>query len=138
VNYQQTTTTAAERQEFADTLPTDSSRVGPHDPDTDIGNSGLTDTVMRTFVSTGNDALNVLFRAAEQRDQESAQGAMSTPRGSKRAEDCNTTPTAYPMPPPPESYNPHIEPDILQLWESFRFVKMGWFTPREAVFYMDL
>lgn len=27
--------------------------------------NGLTDTVMRTMVSTGNDALNLLFRAAE-------------------------------------------------------------------------
>jgi hypothetical protein len=30
------------------------------------------------------------------------------------------------------------EPDILRLWESFRFVRMGWLGAKEAVSYIDL
>ena len=30
------------------------------------------------------------------------------------------------------------EPSILRLWESFRFVRMGWLTAKEAVSYIDL
>lgn len=30
------------------------------------------------------------------------------------------------------------EPDIVRLWNSFRFVRMGWLTAREAISYVDL
>ena len=107
---------------------------------------------MRTVVASGNDALNILFEAATAQDQED--GALneadephrvgskpSGPNGKARS-----TPRDFESPatsePPPRSVGPvHISdvaPETLSVWEACRFVKMGWFTAREAVTFVDL
>lgn len=91
------------------------------------GDGDLADTVARTLVSSGNDALQLLFRAAEQRDAESP--ILSGPR------------SHVPYHSPEESiWRPRTQPsaEVLRVWNAFRFTKMGWFTAEEAVVYVDL
>lgn len=113
-------------------------------PTSNLGNS-----MMRTVVASGNDALNILFEAAAAhsrgngmttdsqpgntissesrttRDEDSLAGGYSGPfEGSTR--------TVYPV------EISRVSKEVLDVWESCRFVKMGWFTSREAVTFIDL
>ncbi|RHZ44859.1 transcription factor domain-containing protein [Aspergillus thermomutatus] len=89
---------------------------------------GIFNTVLREKVTSGNDALNILFDAAVQQDQApivSGTEADKTPQQPLFAStslkiDCSS------------------ETDVLKIWSGCRFVKMGWFTAREAVLYVDL
>ncbi|KAK1986444.1 hypothetical protein LZ30DRAFT_582136 [Colletotrichum cereale] len=99
---------------------------------------GLADTVMRTIVLTGNDALNLLFQAAEQRDAESVHAAASTSHESQLAKEAATPSSVYHTIVADRNICPQPETEVLQVWDSFRFVKMGWFTAEEAVVYMNL
>jgi hypothetical protein len=101
--------------------------------------------MMRTVVASGNDALNILFEAATAQEDSRA----------------DTSPESIPGPPSagpsqvrtPGNYDAAFEPVIrvihpvplsnvsqetLNIWEACRFVKMGWFTAREAVTFIDL
>lgn len=101
-------------------------------------NSPLPASFMRTAVSNESEALGLLYRAAEHADgQSTAQLAPLTgpsPHGGLlEASDLTSSATHMAgagLAQPRE--------DILQLWESVRFVRQGWFTAREAVTYLDL
>lgn len=99
----------------------------------------LTNSVMRTVVSSGNDALNLLFEAAHHHnviDQEAANGSQSyeTPRSG----------ASIPNPSSPFTFRAQPvqmsqpSPETLKIWTSCRYVQMGWFSAREAVTYVDL
>ena len=104
---------------------------------------------MRTVVSSGNDALNILFEAAAAADDQesglndqgtSSQGLQSGDVGTGNSHSVNGGATARPdIPPqivrPVELSDASIE--TLNVWEACRFVKMGWFTSREAVTFID-
>lgn len=108
--------------------------------------------MMRTVVASGNDALNILFEAATAHSQEDGSlndasplpGAGSKTGGSNVKE--RVTPKNYESPAAFESIPPAISPvklsdatyEVLQIWEACRFVRMGWFTAREAVTFVDL
>ncbi|DAA76019.1 TPA_exp: Uncharacterized protein A8136_1056 [Trichophyton benhamiae CBS 112371] len=138
---------------------------------------GLHTSVMRTVVSSGNDALNILFQAAAQ-EQDNEMIDVDTdrrPSVSKEGgagDDVNGSATAgtgtgqerpysqhqktqshagirtYDTPTSTTSYGgsptsdptqlSHVEPDVLAVWDQCRFVKMGWFSSREAVTYVDM
>ncbi|KAJ5221215.1 uncharacterized protein N7469_010102 [Penicillium citrinum] len=114
--------------------------------------STLTNSMMRTVVASGNDALNILFEAATAQDQEdSALNEADEPHrvGSKSSGPngkARSTPRDFESPatfePPPKSVGPvdisDVAPETLGVWEACRFVKMGWFTAREAVTFIDL
>ena len=79
------------------------------------------------MVSSGNDALRILFQAAageagsapiDHRDTR-----QTVPHGSQ---------TAFHSP----LYLPHV--DVLRVWDACRFVKMGWFSALEAFTLVDL
>lgn len=107
--------------------------------------------MMRTVVASGNDALNILFEAATAQDQEdTTSNEVDTPlrAGSKSSGPngkARSTPRDFESPnfePPPKNVGPVtisvVAPETLSVWEACRFVKMGWFTAREAVTFIDL
>jgi hypothetical protein len=99
--------------------------------------SGLAPSVLRTVISSGNDALNILFEAASH----DATNPTSTPPVETHAS--HDTPgtaslrsyhDALPQPidfPPPSA-------ELLRLWGACRFVTMGWVTAKDAILYIDL
>ena len=107
--------------------------------------------MMRTVVASGNDALNILFEAATANSQEdnspnnaSPQGAGTQQGGSNAKE--RVTPNSH-GPSAPLKSSPRATHSVslsettyetLQIWEACRFVRMGWFTAREAVTLVDL
>ena len=104
--------------------------------------NGLPDSMMRTVVSSGSDALNLLFEAAHQQEAAAAAGDQATPLTSPNPAAGNAalyTPTlgsAFSasrarLPQPSTS-------DVGCVWNACRFVKMGWFSASEAVLLIDL
>lgn len=76
---------------------------------------GISSTVLQKKVTSGHDALDILFDAALEE------------RG------IPAPPTATP------NTASHVkEDDVLEVWEHCRFVKGGWLAAHEAVFLMDM
>lgn len=108
-------------------------------------NSSLSSSMMRTVVASGNDALNILFEAATAQEEshtdtspESGTGAPSTGPSQHQTPgnyDAAFEPVTRIIRPVQLS---HAAQDTLNVWEACRFVKMGWFTAREAVTFVDL
>lgn len=114
--------------------------------------STLANSMMRTVVASGNDALNILFEAATAQDQEDSTSNEMNPslRAGSKSGGLNgkaqSTPRDFESPvnfeAPPRTVGPvtisEVAPEILSVWEACRFVKMGWFTAKEAVTFIDL
>lgn len=107
----------------------------------------LTNSVVRTVVSSGNDALNLLFEAAAHEGGNTASMDQSTPRPSQDSATAQET-SPYNVFPSSGSFSasqPGPSPvkisssshSVLRVWEACRFVRMGWFSAREAVTYID-
>lgn len=103
----------------------------------------LTHSMMRTVVSSGSDALNLLFEAAHHRDaidnqEASGSQAYETPRSGPGGYDNGipTSPFHTFRAQPVQMSAP--SPEILRVWTACRFVQMGWFSAHEAVTYVDL
>lgn len=106
--------------------------------------------MMRTVVASGNDALNILFEAATAQDDASATDESppteAGPRSGGSIAKERATPGNFESPAAFESVSRAIRPvdmsnppqDTLNVWDACRFVKMGWFTAREAVTFVDL
>ncbi|KAJ6160200.1 hypothetical protein N7497_004737 [Penicillium chrysogenum] len=109
-------------------------------------NSTLASSMMRTVVTSGNDALNILFEAATAQEDNSPGNSSESPAGPP-----SIGPSTHDR--TPGNYDSAFEPvtrvihpvklsdatqDTLNVWEACRFVKMGWFTAREAVTFIDL
>ena len=125
-----TRASAIERPEYAASPATDS----------------LADSVMRTVVSSGNDAMNLLFEAARQEGDCEAQNAQGENDGAASTQTMgiqfhptskHTHSTNAPSPPPHNVRIPDACSDALEVWSACRFVKMGWFSAHEAIFYID-
>ena len=110
------------------------------DPNAGSPTSGMSSAVIRTVVSSGNDALNILFEAAS-RDrggllhETDVFANHNTPRamGSQGAEPGQS----------PDDAQLRLglsspSDEVLGMWMSCRFVTMGWLTAREAVILLDL
>jgi len=104
----------------------------------------LSHSVMRTVVSSGSDALNLLFEAANHRDAMENQE-----QGGSQAYETPTSGTSYGlardgMPSSPFTFKAQPvqmsqpSPETLRIWTSCRYVQMGWFSAHEAVTYVDL
>ncbi|KAL4886975.1 hypothetical protein BJY04DRAFT_204590 [Aspergillus karnatakaensis] len=111
--------------------------------------STLDNSMMRTVVSSGNDALNILFEAAAHRqevdlaDQEmhSRNTPNSTSYGVGRGSSFGPYSAATPDVPSKTIHPVELSfatQEVLGIWEACRFVMMGWFTSREAVTLIDL
>ncbi|EAW11335.1 putative C6 transcription factor [Aspergillus clavatus NRRL 1] len=113
--------------------------------------SNLANSMMRTVVSSGNDALNILFEAATAQSQpDSLNESDSLPdngrtlagHGSTRDHlmkqvDLAVSPAILEKAMRPVELSQVVK-EVLSVWEACRFVKMGWFTAREAVTLIDL
>lgn len=101
---------------------------------------------MRTVVSSGNDALNILFEAATAQEENSPDTSSEPLAGPPSAGPSSQDRTPGNYDSGFESVARVIRPvklsdasqDTLNVWEACRFVKMGWFTAREAVTFIDL
>ena len=109
--------------------------------------SKLANSMMRTVVSSGNDALNILFEAAAAHSQENdrddqAPRSQLPPHSSEengtsdREQRSMTGVEVVPKVIYPVELS-DASREVLNVWEGCRFVKMGWFTAREAVTYID-
>ena len=94
-------------------------------------NISLEDSVMRTVVSRGNEALDILFEAAAHQERTSTSNAQSGPLPHPHtssyvsaASDAVTLSSASAV--------------TLELWAACRFVTQGWFSAQEAITYIDL
>jgi len=110
--------------------------------------NGFQDSIVRTMVSSGSDALNLLFEAAHQQNPGHAENNTQPV-----ADHTNQTPTSANAPyltpsaaflhdTPSGSTIPSVLPsassDVYHVWNACRFVKMGWFSAQEAILYVDL
>ena len=101
---------------------------------------------MRTVVTSGNDALNILFEAATAQEDHSPDTGSEPLAGPPSAGPSTQGRTPGNYDSTFESAARIIRPvklsdatqDTLNVWEACRFVKMGWFTAREAVTFIDL
>lgn len=97
---------------------------------------GLADTVVRTLVSSGSDTLKLLFQAAEQTYAEGPQYASSDSHTSQQGD--FATPGSRSSISTGPIQRSQASPELLALWNAFRFAKMGWFTAQEAITLVDL
>lgn len=120
-----------------DTPPTPSLHV--HAPQNSIARPGdpdLNDTMITTIVSNGNDALNLLFEAAqrEERDVNGIRGSGSTDHNSPLL---FMSPTS-PMTSLRTDLLPELDSELLETWNAYRFVRMGWLSAEEVVWFVDM
>ena len=110
----------------------------------------LGNSMMRTVVSSGNDALNILFEAAAAHSRGNEMGTDAQP-GNNGYSETRATRNENPWTCSDSAAPYHIatrivypvelsqaSKEVLEVWEACRFVKMGWFTSREAVTLIDL
>jgi len=111
--------------------------------------SSLGNSMMRTVVASGNDALNILFEAAAAHSRGNGMtagsqsgNAISSENRTIRNDDLLAGGYSGPYENPTRTMHPveisRVSKDVIDVWESCRFVKMGWFTSREAVTFIDL
>lgn len=81
--------------------------------------NGISNSILQKKVTSGHDALDILFDAAVQ------ERGLPTP----------STITSIDTTPNPTDDS---EDAVLKTWEGCRFVKGGWFTAKDAVLLMDL
>ncbi|KAF2652949.1 hypothetical protein K491DRAFT_634608 [Lophiostoma macrostomum CBS 122681] len=78
----------------------------------------LTDTMLTAIVSHGNDAMNLLFEAAQREESE------ISPVSPVMVKDSNSL--------------PELSMELLDIWNAYRFVRMGWFSAVEAVWLVEM
>ncbi|RYP52258.1 hypothetical protein DL768_002577 [Monosporascus sp. mg162] len=112
---------------------------------------GLADSMMRTVVSNGNDALNLLFDAAHHvasetdtpcsRRSENDGASHASLLGDTRHSTVGMAPASHSSTlfQQPNDFvvaaNP--TPEVREVWSAYRFVKMGWISADEAVTFID-
>lgn len=90
---------------------------------------------MRTVISRNEDAMRLLAQSGQ---PNSGQTNITSAEHFGSSPVLDSTMNAHRRTWPDELPLSQPEPDILRLWESFRFVRMGWLTAAEAVTYVDL
>ncbi|KAF3021117.1 hypothetical protein E8E14_013504 [Neopestalotiopsis sp. 37M] len=114
------------------------SASGRTEPDLRPPDNDLSDSVMRTMISSSNDALDVLFDPVRRGSQVMTQapsisdGPPSFSHGTsltvgKEATVAGTLPRLSQTP----------SNSVREIWNACRFVKQGWFSAGEAVFLVD-
>lgn len=102
---------------------------------------------MRTVVASGNDALNILFEAATAQNEEekaSKKTPLTNNLSQNQVQDQERLDhgSFFTKSPSARVTSPislvNATQGTLKIWANCRFVKMGWFTAREAVTLIDL
>lgn len=102
--------------------------------------NNIQESVLRTMVSSENDALNILFEAATCTEPANAFPSTSKTAltGFPSVREVEESPISLQQSTPQLSSIDSIDYDILRIWNACRFVKMGWFTAHEAMTLADL
>ena len=107
---------------------------------TTLRRNSFNQSVMRTVVSSGSDALNLLFEAANHTagNEQGTEG--NTLHDTVSLPEAGTTRVPPSSATSPAIYDrlPNLQPDVLEVWNAYRFVKMGWLCAEEACNYVDL
>ncbi|KAJ6164979.1 hypothetical protein N7470_003651 [Penicillium chermesinum] len=128
-------------------MPRGSASPYAHSEHRNRSDSTLASTMMRTVVASGNDALNILFEAATAHSQEEEASRKSplkhdnTSNQRQNQQALGYESSASTIPPSRVAAPVNLveaSQETLKLWANCRFVKMGWFTAREAVTFIDL
>lgn len=96
----------------------------------------LNDTMMTTVVSNGNDALNLLFEAA-QREERGVNGVRVPVAADQDANNATTTPLSS-LANLRSSAFPELSSELTETWNAYRFVRMGWLSAEEIVWFLDM
>lgn len=113
-----------------------------------ISDGTLENSVMRTVVSTGNDALNILFEAARQNENaepiaqqiETDVDVSSLIENKDHRKPASLRSPVYSTTRAPGQADRRTSapnPTLLKAWSTCKFVREGWFTSSEAVFLVD-
>lgn len=117
-----------------DSLPHEDQNCSSRDDTT----HDLARSVMQTVVSSGNDALNLLFQAAGQEQNMRLQNQRSPQIDASNSQSTTPVrPSLFGSNNQPIAISPPA-PDVHRLWRSFRFVKEGWVSAEEVVTYINL
>lgn len=96
--------------------------------------TNLDDSVMRTVVSRGNEALDILFEAAAHQERASTGNAPSAPSTSVSRPQSSLVAAAQ-----NRAVNlSSATAATLELWAACRFISQGWLSAQEAITYIDL
>ncbi|KAL6354329.1 hypothetical protein LRP88_11657 [Fusarium phalaenopsidis] len=119
-----------------------------HRPSTQFGSlthlhqtsTALDEEVVRTVVSSSNDARNVLFKVANEHDPDDSDGQ---PAYANVLDDVSlasplTNNTKVSHQAPQVVVLSNLTKEDAELWSRQRFVRQGWFTAQEAITYIDL
>ncbi|KAH7065776.1 C6 transcription factor-like protein [Paraphoma chrysanthemicola] len=100
------------------------------------GNAERTDSMVTAVVSNGNDALNLLFEAAqrEERDVNSVRGGAGIDQASPLLTLSPTSPSAKSR----TNLLPVLSSEQLEIWNAYRFVRMGWLSAEEIVWLLNM
>jgi len=114
---------------------TDAQHDEPHKIAQGPVNADLNDTMMTTVISNGNDALNLLFEAAQQ-EERGVNGAR-VPVVTDQHDNAATSPLS---PVAKLNFNslPELSSELTDTWNAYRFVRMGWLSAQEIVWYLDM
>lgn len=93
-----------------------------------------TDSVMRTMVSSGNDALEVLFDPV----RHGAEHSTAVPEQDTRGSQFMAPNPPLLQPQPYRVRGPGSSSSIHDVWNACRFIKQGWFSAEEGIFYVDM
>ena len=103
--------------------------------------ASLADPVIRSVVSGGNDALNILFEAATHQEEVAQNGIFTDSSPWGRAS-LDYTPGSM-LPPGNVATAPRVvklsepSPEVLDVWSHSRFVMTSWLSAEEAVTFID-
>ncbi|CAI9625704.1 unnamed protein product [Alternaria burnsii] len=96
----------------------------------------LNNTMKTTVVSNGNDALNLLFEAA-QREEREVNGARVPVPIEQHATNAASTPLSS-VANLSSNMLPDLSNELTDTWNAYRFVRMGWLSAPEIVWYLDM
>jgi hypothetical protein len=106
--------------------------------------NSLVSGVMRTVISSGDDALGILFKAAEGNAQSSADNVNqainldNSAQSSTKGLTPGTTRLSAVSPASTRHRLPDATSSAMDIWRVCRFVKQGWFSASEAILLVDL
>lgn len=96
----------------------------------------LNDTMMTTMVSNGNDALNLLFEAAQQ-EERGVNGVQVRVAADQHINNATTTPLSSLANLSSTSLQ-ELSSELTETWNAYRFVRMGWLSAEEIVWFLDM
>jgi len=108
---------------------------GENPVSTRVDNS-LSNTVLKTAISNGTDAMNLLFQAAQH--EESSVANAREVEATDTASGCAiVSPTSTALSTGSDTL-PQLSSELQTTWNAYRFVRMGWLSAEETVWLVDM